>query len=68
MIFAVLLIIVVLSVLYAIWRKNKHVRLLMEEYERALQGSDKKLALIAGRKYYQALRGYKTILHWMSWN
>lgn len=44
-------------IIYFYYNKQNKITLLREEYQNALRGTDKKLALEAGRSYYAALRG-----------
>jgi hypothetical protein len=44
----------ILAMIYNSYNKNEKLK---AEYEEALKGNDKKVALEAGRKYYSSLRG-----------
>lgn len=57
---AIIIGIVVIAILAAIGKQNT-VKTLKANYDRALQGTDKKAALDAGRAYYAALRGGKKL-------
>jgi hypothetical protein len=51
---------IILILAVAIWlntRKNTALKRLWSGYQKALSGSDKRLALNAGRNYYSRLRG-----------
>lgn len=61
MIFVIFLVIVLALMIYFISRNNKKLRQLRREYEAALKGNDKKLALKKGQDYYSALRRYKQL-------
>ncbi len=61
MIFAILLVVVLLSVLYFMSRNNRKIRCLKEDYESALKGSNRELAMEKGREYYSALRRYNQL-------
>lgn len=49
-------IITLITVCYVAKKQRDRVNFLKKEYEIALEGFDKKIALDAGRKYYSALR------------
>lgn len=50
-------IVIVGGIIAMIYNNHNRNQKLKEEYDQALRGKDKKLALEAGRKYYSALRG-----------
>ena len=52
----VYIIVIVAVIAYLVSEKNKKIQILKAEYEKALKGKNKGVALKAGRAYYQAMR------------
>lgn len=58
---AFILILLIAMVAYYIHSSHKRIATLKERYEASLSGTDKRVALDAGRSYYSSLRKGKTL-------
>jgi len=58
---AFILILLIAIAVYSIHNSRKRIATLKQHYEQSLQGTDKRMALDAGRSYYSALRKGKTL-------